>query len=657
MSKHQSTCCKPTEKKIFNIKKNLAFAILSGVFLLSAFLIERLSQTTFIVYFSIYAISYFFGAYYTVINSWETLKEKRFDIDFLMLVAAIGAASLEKFAEGGLLLFLFSLGHALESYAMDKASQSISALSELTPKTALLKKNGETKEVPIEDLQIGDIIVAKPHNKIAADGVVIQGESAVDQSPITGESIPVDKSPIDEQSSEEFDNVHTRHKVFAGSINGSEPLELRVLKLAEDSTLSKLVTLVQSAETQRAPAQVFADKFSSIFVPAVLFLVGLLFFAFLVIDETFKESFYRAMAVLVAASPCALAISTPSAVLAGIARAAKGGVLIKGGLPLQEMAKINAIAFDKTGTLTTGIPKLTHVIPYAEHTEDELLQKAVAVESLIDHPLAKAIVNDGKKKLEGQGIPEAMNLESLNARGVRASIDQKTIYIGNRGLMREVTETSIPKDLEDRLVELENQGHTAMIVLEEKNYIGIVAVQDTAREEAAQSIANLKSKADMKEILMLTGDNQRVADTIAEEVGIKDAFGDLLPEDKVTAIEKKKKNYQIAMIGDGINDAPAMASSNLGVSMGAAGSDVALETAEVALLGDSIRNLPFAFLMAKQSARVIKQNLFISIGVMAILVPLTILGLSIGPAVIIHEGSTLLVVANALRLLGYKSKV
>lgn len=657
MSEHQSTCCKPTEKKIFNVKKDLAFAIFSGVFLLTAFLFEKLSQTNFIIYFSIYLISYFFGGYYTVLHSWETLKEKRFDIDFLMLVAAIGAASLEKFAEGGLLLFLFSLGHALESYAMDKATKSISALSELTPKTALLKNDQGVTETPIENLKINDIIVVKPNNRIAADGVVIHGESAVDQAPITGESIPVDKSPIEDQIFTEFDNIHTRHKVFAGSINGNAPLEVRVLKPAKDSTLAKLVSLVQNAETQRAPAQIFADKFSSIFVPAVLVLVVLLLLAFLVIDETFKESFYRAMAVLVAASPCALAISTPSAVLAGIARAAKGGVLIKGGLPLQKMAKINAIAFDKTGTLTTGIPKLTYVIPYAEHTEEELLNKAVAVESLIDHPLAKAIVRDGKKKLNDQILLEAKNLESLTAKGVRADINGKIIHIGNRGLMREITADNIPIDLEEELVQLENRGHTAMIVLEEKKYIGIVAVQDIAREEAAKSILNLKSKVGIKEVMMLTGDNQRVANTIASKVGITEAYGDLLPEDKVTAIKKEKEKYQIAMVGDGINDAPAMANSNLGISMGAAGSDVALETAEVALLGDSIRNLPFAFLLAKQSARIIKQNLFISIGVMAILVPLTISGLSIGPAVIIHEGSTLLVVANALRLLGFKVKL
>src|SRR5699024_4661662 len=398
-----------------------------------------------------------------------------------------------------------------------------------------------------------------------------------------------------------------------GSINGNHPLEIKVLRTAKDSTLSKLVELVQQAETQKAPAQVFADKFAAFFVPAVLILVGILLFAFVVIDESFKASFYRAMAVLVAASPCALAISTPSAVLAGIARAAKGGILIKGGLPLQEMAKINAIAFDKTGTLTTGIPQLTKVIPYAEHSQEELLSKAIAVESLIDHPLARAIVRDGKKQLKIQEIPQAKNLESITARGVHAEVNQQKIYIGNRRLMREITKNEIPKDLENQLVNLEEEGHTAMIVLEEQNFIGIIGVQDTARPEAKESIENLKNKLKMQKIVMLTGDNQRVGDSIAKELNINQAFGDLLPEDKVKAIKKEKQNFHIAMVGDGINDAPAMANSNVGISMGAAGSDVALETSEVALLGDSIRHLPFAFDLAKKSSQIIKQNLFISI--------------------------------------------
>ena len=651
---NSTTCCAPVDKKLFGYKKDMVFAILSGVFLLLAFLIQKLTSLPSIVYLISYAISYFFGGYYTVIQSFETLKEKRFDIDFLMLVAAIGAAALGSFAEGGLLLFLFSLGHALEHFAMDKATKSIAALSELTPDIALIKRNGKVEEVSVDSLKLGDIVVVRPNSNIPIDGVVVKGESAVNQAPITGESVPVDKQPATNEVSKSFEHISSKHKVFAGTINGSSALEIRVLRLAKDSTLTRLITLVQDAETQQAPAQRFADKFAAIFVPSVLVLVGILLFAFTVIDEPFKDSFYRAMAVLVAASPCALAISTPSAVLAGIARAAKGGILLKGGLPLQELAGINAIAFDKTGTLTTGMPKLTEVIPYSTHTKEDVLAVAIAVEGLSDHPLAAAIVRDGKKIIHNTTIPKATDLKSLTAMGVTANVDGKTAYIGNRRLMEKISKRKVPLELEENLAKLEEDGHTAMLLYFDTDYLGIIAVQDTARPEAKEIISKLRSDLNIKKILMLTGDNQRVANAIAKEIGISEAYGDLLPEHKVEEIIKQKEHYNIAMVGDGVNDAPAMANSNIGISMGAAGSDVALETSDAALLGDSIKQLPFALSLAKQADRIIRQNLFISIGVMAILVPFTIYGLSIGPAVVIHEGSTLLVVANALRLLGFK---
>lgn len=651
---NSTTCCAPVDKKLFGYKKDMVFAILSGVFLLLAFLIEKITNLSNFAYLISYAISYFFGGYYTVIQSFETLKEKRFDIDFLMLVAAIGAAALGSFAEGGLLLFLFSLGHALEHFAMDKATKSIAALSELTPDIALIKRNGKVEEVSVDSLKLGDIVVVRPNSNIPIDGVVVKGESAVNQAPITGESVPVDKQPATNEVSKSFEHISNKHKVFAGTINGSSALEIRVLRLAKDSTLTRLITLVQDAETQQAPAQRFADKFAAIFVPSVLVLVGILLFAFTVIDEPFKDSFYRAMAVLVAASPCALAISTPSAVLAGIARAAKGGILLKGGLPLQELARINAIAFDKTGTLTTGMPKLTEVIPYSTHTKEEVLAVAIAVEGLSDHPLAAAIVRDGKKIIHSTTIPKATDLKSLTAMGVTANVDGKTAYIGNRRLMEKISKRKVPLELEENLAKLEEDGHTAMLLYFDTDYLGIIAVQDTARPEAKEIISKLRSDLNIKKILMLTGDNQRVANAIAKEIGISEAYGDLLPEHKVEEIIKQKEHYNIAMVGDGVNDAPAMANSNIGISMGAAGSDVALETSDAALLGDSIKQLPFALSLAKQADRIIRQNLFISIGVMAILVPFTIYGLSIGPAVVIHEGSTLLVVANALRLLGFK---
>lgn len=652
----QHTCCTPVNSKLWGVKKDMLFAIFSGLFLLTGFLIERTTSLPAYSFLLPYLISYLFGGYYTALHSYESLKEKKFDIDFLMLVAAIGAAILTNYAEGGLLLFLFSLGHSLEHYAMEKATKSISSLSELTPDIAYQKINGQIKEVAVNQLNIGDVLVIRPNSKIPADGVVIKGQSAVNQAPITGESVPVDKLPDISNKKKEFDAISNQHKVFAGTINGSNVLEIRVLRLTADSTLSRLVKLVQEAETQQSPAQKFADKFAAIFVPSVLALVFLLLFAFLILDEPFKDSFYRAMAVLVAASPCALAISTPSAVLAGIARATRGGVLLKGGLPLHELAKINAIAFDKTGTLTTGTPKLTKIYPYANHTIEEVLAIAIAVEDLSDHPLAAAIVKDGKKRIDTALIPVATQMESITAMGVSAKINDKKVYIGNRRLMEKISQAALPSELENEMQKLETNGHTAMLLYGVSGYLGIIAVQDTARPEAKSSIEKLRVRAHIQKIIMLTGDNPSVADAIAQQVGIQDAKGNLLPENKVDEILKHKNNYRIAMVGDGVNDAPAMANSNVGISMGAAGSDVALETSDVALLGDSIAQLPFAFLLAKQADRVIRQNLFMSIGVIFILVPLTILGLSIGPAVIIHEGSTLLVVANALRLLGFKDK-
>ena len=652
----QHTCCTPVNSKLWGVKKDMLFAIFSGLFLLTGFLIEKTTSLPAYGFLLPYLISYLFGGYYTALHSYESLKEKKFDIDFLMLVAAIGAAILTNYAEGGLLLFLFSLGHSLEHYAMEKATKSISSLSELTPDIAYQKINGQIKEVAVNQLNIGDVLVIRPNSKIPADGVVIKGQSAVNQAPITGESVPVDKLPDISNKKKEFDAISNQHKVFAGTINGSNVLEIRVLRLTADSTLSRLVKLVQEAETQQSPAQKFADKFAAIFVPSVLALVFLLLFAFLILDEPFKDSFYRAMAVLVAASPCALAISTPSAVLAGIARATRGGVLLKGGLPLHELAKINAIAFDKTGTLTTGTPKLTKIYPYANHTIEEVLAIAIAVEDLSDHPLAAAIVKDGKKRIDTALIPVATQMESITAMGVSAKINDKKVYIGNRRLMEKISQAALPSELENEMQKLETNGHTAMLLYGVSGYLGIIAVQDTARPEAKSSIEKLRVRAHIQKIIMLTGDNPSVADAIAQQVGIQDAKGNLLPENKVDEILKHKNNYRIAMVGDGVNDAPAMANSNVGISMGAAGSDVALETSDVALLGDSIAQLPFAFLLAKQADRVIRQNLFMSIGVIFILVPLTILGLSIGPAVIIHEGSTLLVVANALRLLGFKDK-
>ena len=642
---------------IFGKNTELIFAIICGVLLGIGFGLSFVDSVPQWVSLALYIGAYSFGGFYTAKEAVETVAKGGFEIDFLMLVAAIGAAILGEWAEGALLLFLFSLGHALEHYAMNKARKSIAALAELAPKTALVKKNGKTEEVGIEKLNIGDIIVVKPNSKISADGVVVDGQSSVNQAPITGESVPVDKIPVEdvEKDYSEVDDIKDENRVFAGTINGNNTLEIKVIKAAKDSTLSRLVKLVNEAQTQKSPTQLLTDKFEKYFVPSVLILVGALLFAFLVIDEPFSASFYRAMAVLVAASPCALAISTPSAVLSGVARAARGGVLIKGGRPLEDLGELTALAFDKTGTLTEGKPKLTQVVPLGDISENELLKIAVAVESLSDHPLAKAVVCDGKERMEGEEIPDASNLEAVLGKGIKATLGNDKIYVGNLDLYEELNDTIPSEEITTKVRDLEGGGNTTMLLRKNEEYIGILALMDTPREAAKRTLSELK-KIGIKRMIMLTGDNQKVADAVAEEIGLTDAWGSLLPEEKVEAIKKlKEKESKVAMVGDGVNDAPAMANSTVGIAMGAAGSDVALETADIALMADKLETLPFAIGLSRKAKAIIKQNLWVSLGIVALLIPATIFGFAnIGVAVVIHEGSTLLVVFNALRLLAYK---
>jgi Cd2+/Zn2+-exporting ATPase len=540
---------------------------------------------------------------------------------------------------------------------MGKAHKSIESLASLAPKTALKKEGGSTKEVGIEELQLGDVILVKPNTRISADGVIISGESAVDQSPITGESIPIDKVPMKEASSKELTiaDVPQESRAFSGTINGNGTLEIKVLKLSVDSTVSRLITLVNEAKAQKSPTQLLTDKFEKYFVPSVLILVLILCFAFLVLDEPFSESFYRAMAVLVAASPCALAIATPSAVLSGIARAAKSGVLIKGGRPLEDLGVITTIAFDKTGTLTEGKPKITKIVPLEGVSEDELLRIAIAVETLSDHPLAKAVVRDGSKRMEGKKIPEANSLEAVLGKGIKASIGSDKIYIGNLDLFEALDSKKPSEEIVKTIEELESNGNTTILIRKNDSYIGIIGLMDTPREAAKSTLSALK-KIGIQKMIMLSGDNQKVADAIAREVGLTGAKGSLLPEEKVEAIKQlRESESKIAMVGDGVNDAPAMAASTVGIAMGVAGSDVALETADIALMADKLEVLPFAIGLSRKAKGIIKQNLWISLGIVALLIPATMFGFaSIGWAVLIHEGSTLVVVINALRLLAYQ---
>nr|WP_293833050.1 heavy metal translocating P-type ATPase [uncultured Arsenicibacter sp.] len=636
---------------IFGPNTELIFAGLCALSLAIGFGLSVVGGIPAWVSLALYGLAYFFGGFFTAKEAVEAIRQGKFEIDFLMLVAAAGAGALGEWAEGALLLALFSIGHALEHYAMNRARKSIAALADLSAKTATVRRNGTTTEVDAGTLQAGDVIVVKPNSKIAADGVVINGTGSVNQAPITGESVPVDKQPVPEGQTD-WNKAKPENRVFAGTINGTSVLEVYVTKAAGDSTLSRLIKLVNEAESQQSPTQQFTDRFEKWFVPAVLILVVALCFAFLVIDEPFSVSFYRAMSVLVAASPCALAIATPSAVLSGVARAARDGVLIKGGRPLEDLGELTALAFDKTGTLTQGKPTLQKVVPLSGD-ETTLLALAAAVEGLSDHPLAAAIVKGSMERLGNHPLPEAVNLKALTGRGVQAEVNNEPVFIGNKALFDE--QQTLTGEVRQKADALEAGGYTAMIVRKGDVFVGMLGVMDTPRPEAKATLTALK-QAGIRRMVMLTGDNQRVATAIATEVGLTDAFGDLLPEAKVQAVNQlRQQEGKVAMIGDGVNDAPAMAKSTVGIAMGAAGSDVALETADIALMGDQLDKLPFAIGLSRSARQIIKQNLIISLGMVVILIPLTILGIArIGPAVIAHEGSTLVVVFNALRLLAYK---
>ena len=613
--------------------RELIFSVLAGLLLLAGWLAGRADAPRSLA-LGLLLGAYAAGGFYTLRDAWQSLRSRRFDIDTLMIVAAAGAAALGAWEEGALLLFLFSLGHALEHMAMDRARKAIEAVAELAPKTAIVQRDGVEIEVRVDDLQRGDRVIVKPGQRIPADGQVATGNSAVDQSPVTGESMPVDKQAGD--------------KVFAATVNGEGALIVEVTKLARESTLARMMDLVAEAQTQKSPTQRFTDRFERIFVPVVLVVVGFLIVLPPLLGFSFAESFYRAMAVLVAASPCALAIATPSAVLSGIARAARGGVLIKGGVHLENLGVLTAIAFDKTGTLTVGKPRVTDVVAI-NADESSLLAVSAAVESRSAHPLAQAVVMEAKQR--GLSWSEAGDVEAVTGKGLRAVVDGKKVAIGNVKLF---DGEAIPEAIRQHTERLQTEGKSIMLIQTDGSFLGVVGLADTPRDGVKQVLERLQ-QIGISKTIMLTGDNERVGRAIADAIGLDEVKAGLLPEDKVKAMDELGRRYgQVAMIGDGVNDAPAMARATVGIAMGGAGTDVALETADVALMADDLSKLPFAVALSRASRRIIRQNLWVSLGVVALLIPATLFGWAgIGLAVLVHEGSTLVVVINALRLLAY----
>lgn len=640
-----------------SVRWELWFAIAAGVTFGAGMIAElAMGLPLFGWPLAFFLATYFFGGFFTVQSAVSSTLRGKFEVDFLMLVAAAGAALIGRWAEGAVLLFLFSLGHALEEYALSRAKKSIEALAGLAPRSALVRRDGgEPVEIPVGQVVVGDIMVIRPNSRIPSDGFVISGVSAVDQSAVTGESIPVEKEPVSDRDRavRTADTLPVAHRVFAGTVNGSGVLEVEVTATAADSTLSKVVELVRTADQATSPTQQFIDRFQRWYVPAVILgVAATLLVSMYVFGQPFPDAFYLAMTVLVAASPCALAIATPSAVLAGVARAARAGILVKGGAPLETLGKVKAMAFDKTGTLTWGLPRVTSLTPVDGEDRALLIATLVAVEALSDHPLASAIVRDLGDQVPQSERLEAADLNAVVGRGVRATIDGDNVEVGNLRMFTE-QQLGLPDSLSKAYEQVCDSGQTLMIVRRGTRFLGLVGVMDASRDESAEVLQALRA-ADVGELIMISGDNQRVADAVGREVGIDTAIGDLLPEDKVAHITRLAETHRpIAMVGDGVNDAPAMARADVGIAMGAAGSAVALETCDIALMSDDLGRVPFAVRLSRASSRVIRQNLIASLVVVGFLVIAAFIGLDIGAVVLIHEGSTLIVVANALRLLSF----
>lgn len=613
----------------------------------------------------LYWVAFFCGGFFAAVDAARSLAHGRLTIDTLMVAAGIGAAWIGHLPEGALLLTLFSIGHAAEHYALGHAEKSIHALTAMRPTTASLidSVSQQMREVPIDDVRIGDTVLVRPDGRVPVDGVVVSGESSIDQSPITGESIPVDKTALAgfDALRDDATLVAKDHQVFAGTINGSGSIHIQVTRKSSDSTLARFSRLIAEAKTQRSPTQRLTETFERRFVPAVMALVAVMLFAFVVVDESFSSSLYRAMAVLVAASPCALAIATPSAVLSAVARAGREGVLIKGGGPLEQLGRVTAVAFDKTGTLTTGRPEVAEVLTMPGVTRKELLATAAAVQQVSDHPLARAIVRanaaePANAKSHSQSAIVS-DVQRVSGQGVIAKLNGRMVAIGNAKLFDHLPDSSavLSPRLLDAAASLRQQGHTITFVASDRSFLGVVGIIDTPRLAAKQVISALHTMG-LRPLVMLSGDHNEAAHRVAEQLMLDEVKGDLLPEQKVAFVRDLTQVHVTAMVGDGANDAPAMAAASVSVAMGAAGSDVALETADVALMGDDLTKLPFAIALSRAANSIIRQNLWISLGMIAILIPATVLGLELGPAVILHEGSTLVVVANALRLLAFTYK-
>ena len=584
-----------------------------------------------------FLVAYLAGGVPAAKGAWEELRNKHLDIDLLMVLAALAAAGVGEARDGAILLFLFSLASTLEGYAMGNTKRAVASLMKLRPDEAnLLLSDGTTERVRVENLTVGQSVIVKPGERIPIDGRITAGSGAIDQSSVTGESVQADKTPGDE--------------VFAGTVNQNAVLTLKVTKNADQSTIARMIKLVTEAQEKRSPSESFSDWFGERYTYVVLFGSVAALIIFLLIGIPTDDAFYKAATLLVVASPCAIVISVPAAVLSAIAAAARTGVLFKGGAALEEFGSIDIVAFDKTGTLTNGKMEVTDVHTVSGHSSEEILKLAAAIEAHSEHPVATSIRKYTKSK--NVESSEAKDTKAIPGKGIVATIDNKLYLAGNRKLLSDF-QVNFSPETERALTELEENGKTAVLIADTNEVLGIIAVADTLRESTLAALKSIQAGG-VKEIVMLTGDSRLVALSIAKKLGLapENVYAELLPEDKVEIVRTLQKRGKVAFIGDGVNDAAALATSNVGIAMGAGGSDVALEAADIALLSDDLERLSHTYKLSKEANTIIRQNLYFAVGIMIIMVITTIfwyLPLPLG--VVGHEGGTLLVVGNGLRLL------
>ncbi|GAA0854352.1 cadmium transporter [Paenibacillus glucanolyticus] len=591
----------------------------------------------------LFAASIVIGGFSLFKVGFKNLMRFEFDMKTLMTVAIIGAAVIGEWAEGAIVVILFAISEALERFSMDRARQSIRSLMDIAPKEALVRRNGQEMMIHVDDIALGDIMIVKPGQKIAMDGVVVSGYSAVNQAAITGESVPVEKKVDDD--------------VFAGTLNEEGLLEVKVTKLVDDTTIAKIIHLVEEAQGERAPSQAFVDKFAKYYTPIIMIVAALVaVIPPLLFGGDWTTWIYQGLSVLVVGCPCALVISTPISIVSAIGNAAKKGVLIKGGVYLEEMGALKAIAFDKTGTLTKGVPVVTdfNVLNKAAN-EKELLSIITALEYRSQHPLASAIMRKAEESSISYSDITVEDFSSITGKGIKGSVNGTTYYIGNPKLFKELPTVQFTPDQEQLVSSLQNQGKTAMIVGTEKDILAVIAVADEVRDSSMGVIQKLHQLG-IKKTIMLTGDNKGTATAIAGSVGVSDVQAELLPQDKLDYIKQLRSEYgNVAMVGDGINDAPALAASTVGIAMGGAGTDTALETADVALMGDDLRKLPFAIKLSRNALSIIKQNITFALVIKLIALLLVIPGwLTLWIAILSDMGATLLVALNGLRLMRVK---